>query len=84
MAIRQNPKVQLPKKWTNAQVRVNPQGKVQVKIAKNKVMVNSAARRGKKAYSKMISDFTPKPSRKDRLKARSLVLRIRAIKRRLK
>jgi hypothetical protein len=32
-----NPVVQLPKQWTNAQVRVNPQGKVQVKIAANKV-----------------------------------------------
>lgn len=37
MATRKNPKVSLPKQWTNAQVRVNPQGKVQVKIAKNKV-----------------------------------------------
>ncbi len=37
MAARKNPKVQLPKTWTTAQVRVNPQGKVQIKIAPNKV-----------------------------------------------
>lgn len=40
MATRKNPKVSLPKQWTSAQVRVNPQGKVQVKIAKNKVIQN--------------------------------------------
>ncbi len=30
-------KVTFPKEWTLAKVRVNPQGKVQVKIAANKV-----------------------------------------------
>lgn len=31
-----NPTALLPKQWTAAKVRVNPQGKVQVKIAANK------------------------------------------------
>lgn len=38
---KKNPSVQLPKNWTTAQVRVNPQGKVQVKISPNKVRQNS-------------------------------------------
>lgn len=37
MATKKNPKVQLPKQWTTAQVRVNPQGKVQIKINPAKV-----------------------------------------------
>ena len=51
MATRKNPKISLPKQWTNAQVRVNPQGKVQVKIAKNKVLT-SEQREAERQYKK--------------------------------
>lgn len=34
-------KVQLPNKWTTAKVRVNSQGKVQVKINPSKVTVKT-------------------------------------------
>lgn len=37
MAAKKNPKVQLPKQWTTAQVRVNPAGKVQIKINPSRV-----------------------------------------------
>lgn len=47
-----NSKISLPKQWTTAQVRVNPQGKVQVKIAKNKVTTNPSRRKTKKQFSK--------------------------------
>lgn len=45
MATRKN--VQLPKQWTVAKVRVNPQGKVQVKIAPSKVTVKTNVRKKK-------------------------------------
>ncbi len=45
MATRKN--VQLPKQWTTAKVRVNPQGKVQVKIAPAKVTIKANTRKKK-------------------------------------
>lgn len=52
-----NPKMSLPKQWTAAQVRVNPQGKVQVKIAANKVTVNPKKKKlGRKARYDKFAD----------------------------
>lgn len=41
-------KVQLPKQWTAAKIRVNKAGKVQVKIAKSKVKTKVSARKAKR------------------------------------
>ena len=65
MATRKNPKVQLPKQWTTAQVRVNPQGKVQVKIAKNKIQNPNYEEEGRRLLG-----FKPKkPSKRGRYSA---------------
>ncbi len=44
-AKKRNAKMTLPKQWTTAKVRVNPRGKVQIKIAPGKVTVKPNRKR---------------------------------------